>query len=74
MLSHAKLSKIFWGEALIIAIKIINLSPSVPLDGAILDEIWSKRKISYRHLEVYGCRAFVHIPKDERAKLESKTK
>ena len=73
MLSHAKLPKYFWGEALKTAIDIINLSPSVSLDGAIPEKIWSRKKASYNHLKVFGCRAFVHIPKDERAKLDSKT-
>jgi hypothetical protein len=35
---------------------------------------FGKVKTSYDHLRVFGCRAFVHIPKDERSKLDSKTK
>ena len=31
MLSHARLSKGFWGEAMRIAVDLVNLSPSVPL-------------------------------------------
>ena len=30
--------------------------------------------LSYKNLKVFGCNAFVHIPRDERAKLDSKTK
>jgi len=30
--------------------------------------------VSYKHLRVFGCRAFVHIPRDERSKLDKKTK
>lgn len=74
MISHAKLSKSFWGEAVKTAVDIINLSPSGPLNKGIPDEVWSGKKISYDHLKVFGCLAFVHIPKDERAKLDSKTK
>jgi hypothetical protein len=74
MLSHAKLPKSFWGEAVMTAVDIINLTPSVPLEGDIPDEVWSRKKVSYNHLRVFGCRAFVHIPKDERAKLDAKTK
>ncbi len=74
MLSHAKLPKTFWGEALMTAVDILNLTPSVPLDGDIPEEVWSGKKASYNHLKVFGCRAFVHIPKDERAKLDAKTK
>jgi len=74
MLSHAKLPKSFWGEAVSTVVGIINLSPLVPLDGAIPEEIWSNQKESYNHLKVSDCRAFVHIPKDKRAKLDSKTR
>ena len=30
--------------------------------------------MSYKHLRVFGCRAYVHIPKDERSKLDDKCK
>ncbi|RVW60490.1 Retrovirus-related Pol polyprotein from transposon TNT 1-94 [Vitis vinifera] len=36
--------------------------------------IWSNNEISYDHLRVFGCKAFVHIPKDERSKLDAKTR
>jgi len=39
VLSHAKLPKSFWGEAVKTAVDIVNLSPSIPLDGTIPEEI-----------------------------------
>jgi len=74
MLSHAKLPKSFWREVARTAIDIVNLLPVVPLHGAILEKIYSKQKVSYNHLKVFSYRAFVHTPKDERAKLDSKTR
>ena len=74
VLSHAKLPKSFWGEAIMAVVDIVNLTPSIPLEGAIPEEVWTGKKASYNHLKVFGCRAFVHIPKDERAKLDAKTK
>ena len=53
---------------------VLNLSPCVPLKGDIPQKVWSGREISYKHLRVFGCRAFVLVPKDERSKLDSKTK
>jgi len=50
ILSHAKLPKSFWGEAVKITVDIINLLPSVPLEGVILKEVWSKKKASYNHV------------------------
>ena len=74
MLSQAKLPKSFWAEAVRTAVDLINLSPSRPLDGKLSDEVWSGKKVSYNHLRVFGCKAFVHIPKDERSKLDAKAK
>lgn len=41
------------------AIDVVNLSPSVPLDGDIPEEVWSRKKASYNHLKVFGCRDVV---------------
>jgi len=48
---------------------IINLTPSRSLDEEIPEEVWYKKKISFNHLRVFRCIAFVHIPNDERKKL-----
>uniref|UniRef100_A0A0D3AGD1 Retroviral polymerase SH3-like domain-containing protein n=1 Tax=Brassica oleracea var. oleracea TaxID=109376 RepID=A0A0D3AGD1_BRAOL len=53
---------------------VLNLSPSAPLDGDILERVWTGKDVSYSHLRVFGCKAFVHIPKDERSKLEMKSR
>ena len=74
MLSYAKLTKSLWGEAVRTAIDLINLSPSAPLEGDILDKVWTRKHVSYGHLKVFGCRAFVRIPKDEWFKIDDKTK
>ncbi|KAI4332152.1 hypothetical protein L6164_017083 [Bauhinia variegata] len=74
MLSHAKLLKAFWGEAMRTAVDIINLSPSVPLSGDIPERVWKGKYVLYKHLRLFCCRAFVHIPRDERFKLDGKSK
>lgn len=74
MLSHVKHPKSFWGEVVRTAVDLINLSPSRPLNGEIPYELWYENKASYGQLRVFGCRAFVHIPKDERAKFDAKMK
>jgi len=56
------------------AVCLINLSPSVPLDGDVPQRAWTGKNVSYKHLRVFGCRAFVHIPRDERSKLDKKIK
>ncbi|KAL5863382.1 hypothetical protein ACOSQ3_000896 [Xanthoceras sorbifolium] len=74
MLSNAKLPNSFWGEAMRTAVDLINLSPSVPLNYDVPERVWTGKDVSYKHLKVFGCRAFVHIPKDERSKLDGKAK
>ncbi|PKI48983.1 hypothetical protein CRG98_030570 [Punica granatum] len=74
MLSQAKLSKSFWVEAMRTAIDLINLTPSVALDGDVPQQVWTEKEVSYKHLRVFECRASVHIPLDERSKLDAKAK
>lgn len=74
LLSESKLPKSFWGETLYTVAHVINLSPTVSLDGAVPDSVWFGRDVLYDHLRVFGCKAFVHVPNDERSKLDSKTR
>ena len=37
-------------------------------------EAWTKKKPSVSHLRVFGGKAFAHVPKDERGKLDSKAR
>ena len=53
---------------------MINLSPSYPLNGDVLERVWTGKDVAYEHLRVFGCRAFVHIPKDKRSKRDSKSR
>ena len=55
-------------------VHVLNLTPCVPIEFDVPDRIWSDNEISYDHLHVFGCKAFVHIPKDERSKLDAKTR
>ena len=74
LLSEAKLPNSFWGEALLTAVHVINLSPTVALQGDVPNKIWYGKDVSYDHLRVFDCKAFVHVPKHERSKLDSKTR
>ena len=61
MLSHTNLPNSFWAEALNHDMYVLNLSPSVPLAGDIPQRVWSGKEVSYKHLKVFGCKAFVHV-------------
>ena len=74
LLSQAKLPRSFWGEALNTVVHVLNLSPCVPLQFDVPNRVWTGKDVFYNHLWVFGCKAFVHIPKDEISKLDVKTK
>ncbi|KAK2577558.1 hypothetical protein KPH14_012893, partial [Odynerus spinipes] len=48
--------------------------PTKAVRGKTPIEAWTERKPNLNHLKIFGCRAFVHIPKVQRQKLESKSK
>ena len=73
MLEVAKLSKRFWVETLMFEGYVINRSPSTPLDGDIPQKVWTGKDVSYRHLQVSGCLAYVHVARNKRGKLDPKT-
>ncbi|RDY07420.1 hypothetical protein CR513_08470, partial [Mucuna pruriens] len=79
MLFEVKLPKHFWGEALYAAVSrqavhVINLSPIIDLNTKVSDKIWFDKDVKYDHLRVFDCKAFVHVPKDKRSKLDMKTR
>lgn len=51
---------------------MINRAPSVSLGFEIPEKTWKGDDPSYLHLRVFGCKAFMHIPKEQRSKLDSK--
>ena len=55
-------------------VHVLNLTPCVPLQFDVPERVWTGRDVSYDHLRVFGCKAYVHIPKDERSKLDMKTR
>ena len=73
MLSNVGLVKEFWAEACNTAVYLINRSPSSWLDFGIPEEEWMGKKISYSHIQVFGCEAYVHVPKEKRKKLDPKS-
>ena len=73
MLRMSNLPKPFWAEAVNTAVYVINQAPSVPLGFEIPEKMWKGNDPSYLHLRVFGCKAFMHVPKEQRLKLDSKS-
>ena len=72
MLSGVRLGQELWAEAVSTACYLVNRSPSSALDDTTPHEVWSGKKPSLQHLRVFGCDAYVHVPKENRSKLDKK--
>lgn len=73
MLSHAKLPKMYWAEAVATAAYIQNRLPTSVLKQETPYERWCEKKPDLSHMKVFGCVAYAHIPAQERRKLDKKT-
>ena len=74
MLADSNLPHTLWAEALSTAAYLRNRCPTKAVVGMTPFEAWSGEKPCVNGLRVFGCQAYVHIPKDERKKLDSKSK
>ena len=71
---HAGLPLQFWVDDVDTAVYLINRGPSSSLDGGIPEEAWTGKKVNYSFLKPFVCEAFVYINKENRTKLEEKSK
>ena len=55
-----------------IACYLVNRSSSSKLDSKTPHEVWTGKKPSLTHLRVFGCEAYVHVPMENRSKLDKK--
>jgi hypothetical protein len=51
---------------------LVNRSPSSALDDKTPQEVWTGKEPSLTHLKVFGCDAYVHVPKESRSKRDKK--
>jgi hypothetical protein len=71
MLDESGLPKAFWGECLAALVHVWNRCPTEAVRSTTPYELWHGRKPDISHLRVWGCTAYVHIQKDNRAGLGS---
>ena len=74
MLSTSKLPYKFWAEALARAVYLRSRSPTKAIEGMTPFEALTGEKPNVDHLKTFGCAAYAHVPKDERLKLDSKSR
>nr|CAN75475.1 hypothetical protein VITISV_006889 [Vitis vinifera] len=72
MISHSTLPESLWGEAIKIAVYILNRVPSKAVAKTPY-ELWTSKKPSIRHLHVWGCPAEARPYKPNEKKLDSRT-
>lgn len=65
MLNGVGLGQEFWAEAVDTACYLINRSASSVLEDKTPQEVWTGEKPSLSHLRVFGCDAYVHVPKEK---------
>ena len=74
MMHNAEQDKKFWAEAVCTAVMIRNRSPTVSVGNMTPYECFYGRKPDVSHFKVFGCKAYMHVPKENRKKWDSKTK
>ena len=74
MLIDSHLPHSFWAEAISTAAYLCNRSPTKAVAEMTPYEAWTGKRPQVDGLRVFGYQAFVHIPKDERKKLDSKSR
>lgn len=72
MLLETGLPEKLWGEALQTCMYIYNRTPHKSLGNQTPNEVWYGRKPKLNHLRVFGCSAFIHLPKFKRGKFQPK--
>jgi hypothetical protein len=58
LLKQRGMPAVFWGEAVVMPVYILNRSPTKALNGRTPYEAWHGRKPAVSHLRVFGCLSF----------------
>jgi len=74
ILQDSKLSNAFWGEAVLTSAHIHNRLPSHTCKDSSPIAYWTGQEPGLGHLRIFGSTAWVHIPKEQRRKLDPKSK
>ena len=74
MLHAAGLPPMYWGDAVMTAVYLRNRLPTRALNDVTPYEAWRGEKPDLSHLRVWGCQAFIHVPRVKRNKLAAKAR
>ncbi len=73
MLHSTTLPSQLWAEAVNTAVYVLNRSAPTKVEGKTPYELWHNKEAPTEHLKVFGTDCFVHIPKQNRKKLDAKS-
>ena len=73
LFSVANISIMYWCFAVIYAVYIINWLPTYTLELKTPFEAYTGNKPSIAHLQIFSCKAYVHVPQEKHQKLNKKT-
>ena len=74
MMEHAAMTKSYWGEAVMTANFLRIRCPTRSTDhGKTPYQVWTGKKPLFANLKVFGCHAYVHVPKPKRSKLDARS-
>jgi hypothetical protein len=74
MLSNPKLQQELWEEAILTTRYLINRSLSTAINCNILEEVWTSHLYDFSNIRIFGCDAYALISKDQRYKLDPRSK
>jgi len=72
MLKAKPMPRELWAKAVSTTVYILNRCPTKSVCDKTPEEAWSGRKPLIRHLRVFGCIAYAHVPDQLRKSLMTK--
>ena len=70
MLHDQDLPMYLWAEVAKIAVYVQNHTPHRVLENKTPEEVFFSKKPEVKHLRIFGCPVYIHIPKEKRTKLD----
>ena len=72
MFKAQKLEKLFWMEAMVKMVYILNQCPTRTLHSITPEETWSDKRPCIAHMRVFGSIAYAMLPNKKKGKLDAK--
>ena len=70
MIHDQGLPMYLWEKVAMTIVYVQNISPQQVLENKTPEEIFLGDKPEVDHLRIFGCHAYVHVPKDKRTKVD----